>query len=86
MGSTDQFIASRNYGMVDGSTPRMSNVIPQASHSLDYLSGHEAATSMMPDDMGWMSLPHQNSVLHIDPMGKPYLRSCIEKVFFSLFE
>jgi hypothetical protein len=74
LGSTDQFIASRNYGMVDGSTPRMSNVIPQASHSLDYLSGHEAATSMMPDDMGWMSLPHQNSVLH-DPMGKPYLRS-----------
>lgn len=74
LGSTDQFIASRNYGMVDSSTPRMSNVIPQASHSLDYLSGHEAATSMMPDDMGWMGLPHQNSVLH-DQMGKPYLRS-----------
>ena len=51
-----------------------SNVLPQASHPLDYLSGREAATSVMPDDMGWMSLSHQNSVLH-DPMGKPYLRS-----------
>nr|XP_023909334.1 uncharacterized protein LOC112020991 [Quercus suber] len=76
VGSTEQFIPSRNYGMVVGGnvTPRISNVLPQASHPLDFLSGREAATSVMPDDMGWMSLSHQNSVLH-DPMGKPYLRS-----------
>lgn len=75
LGSNDQFIAPRNYGMVDGNAaPRMSNVMSQAPHSLDYLGGHEAATSMMPDDMGWVSLPQQNSVIH-DPMGKPFLRS-----------
>lgn len=74
VGSAEQFSALRNYGMVGGGAPRISNVLPQASHALDYLSGREAATSMMPDDMGWMSLPHQSSVLH-DSMGKPYLRS-----------
>ncbi|KAL3572537.1 hypothetical protein D5086_026441 [Populus alba] len=37
------------------------------------LCGRDPASSLMPDDMGWMALP-QNSVLH-DPMGKPYLRS-----------
>ena len=74
VGSTEQFVASRNYGMVGGVAPRVSNVLPQASHPLDYLNGREAATPVMPDDMGWMSLSHQNSVLH-DPMGKPYLRS-----------
>lgn len=72
-GSNEQFISSRNYGMVGGITPRISNA-PQATHSLDYMSGREAASSLLPDDMGWMGLPHQNSGLH-DPMGKPYLRS-----------
>ncbi|XP_042975734.1 uncharacterized protein LOC122307135 isoform X2 [Carya illinoinensis] len=74
VGSMEQFTASRNYGMVGAGTPRINNVVPQVSHPLDYLSRREAATSMMPDDIGWMSLPHQNSVLH-DPMGKPDLRS-----------
>ncbi|KAF5456950.1 hypothetical protein F2P56_021095 [Juglans regia] len=74
VGSTEQFTASRNYGMVGAFTPRINNVLQQVSHPLDYLGRREAATSMMPDDIGWMSLPHQNSVLH-DPMGKPYLQS-----------
>ncbi|KAF5479236.1 hypothetical protein F2P56_000074 [Juglans regia] len=74
VGSTEQFTALRNYGIVGGVTPRINNVLPQASHPLDYLSGREAGISMIPDDMGWMNLPHQSSVLH-DPMGKPYLRS-----------
>ncbi|XP_024017809.1 uncharacterized protein LOC21390955 [Morus notabilis] len=74
--STEQFISSRNYGMMGGgATPSISNVLPQPTHSLDYMSGREAAPSLMPvpDDMGWMGLPHQNSGLR-DPMGKPYLR------------
>lgn len=74
VGSTDQFISPRNYGMVGGVTPRMGNVLPQAAHALDYLGGREAATSVMHDDMQWMNLPHQNSGLR-DPMGKPFLRS-----------
>ncbi|KAF3435324.1 hypothetical protein FNV43_RR22411 [Rhamnella rubrinervis] len=77
--STEQLISLRNYGMVGGVTPRINNVMPQATHSLDYMSGREAAaaSSVMPDEMGmgWMGLPpHQGSSLH-DPMGKPYLRS-----------
>ncbi|CAK7348125.1 unnamed protein product [Dovyalis caffra] len=72
-GSAEQFVLPRNYGMVSGVTPRISNALPQAAHPLDYFSGRDSASSLMPDDMGWMPLP-QNSALH-DPMGKPYLRS-----------
>lgn len=75
--SAEQYISSRNYGMMGGgATPGMSNVVPQPTHPLDYISGQEAGSSLMPvpDDMGWMGLPHQNSGLH-DPMGKPDLRS-----------
>ncbi|KAI4350427.1 hypothetical protein L6164_004884 [Bauhinia variegata] len=72
---TDQFLSSRTYGgVVDAGPPRINAVVPQVSHPLDYLSGREVPNSLVPDDMGWMGLPHQNSALH-DQMGKPYLRS-----------
>ncbi|KAL9384863.1 hypothetical protein Peur_021873 [Populus x canadensis] len=73
VGSAEQFVLPRTYGMVSGVTPRVSNALPQPAHPLDYFSGRDTASSLMPDDIGWMALP-QNSVLH-DPMGKPYLRS-----------
>uniref|UniRef100_A0A6N2MD37 DEUBAD domain-containing protein n=1 Tax=Salix viminalis TaxID=40686 RepID=A0A6N2MD37_SALVM len=73
VGSAEQFMLPRTYGMVSGVTPRISNALPQAVHPLDYLSGRDNASSLMPDDIGWMTLP-QNSALH-DPLGKPYLRS-----------
>ncbi|XP_022750426.1 uncharacterized protein LOC111299478 [Durio zibethinus] len=75
MGSTEQFIPQRNNGMVrESSSGIIGNSLQQAAHPLDYLGGGDATTSLMTDDMGWMSLPHQNSALH-DPMAKPYLRS-----------
>ncbi|KAJ7976304.1 Nuclear factor related to kappa-B-binding protein [Quillaja saponaria] len=74
VGPAEQFITSRTYGMVDVGTPRISSVVPQTSHSLDCLSVREAADSLVPDDVAWMSLPHQNSALH-DQIGKSYLRS-----------
>ncbi|KAJ6680336.1 NUCLEAR FACTOR KAPPA-B-BINDING PROTEIN [Salix purpurea] len=73
VGSAEQFMLPRTYGMASGVTPRISNALPQAVHPLDYLSGRDSASSLMPDDIGWMTLP-QNSALH-DPLGKPYLRS-----------
>jgi hypothetical protein len=73
VGSAEQFVLPRNYGMVSGVTPRISNTLPQAVHPLDYFGGRDTASSLMPDDMGWMTLPH-NSALH-DPVGKPHLRS-----------
>ncbi|KAJ6401226.1 hypothetical protein OIU84_016607 [Salix udensis] len=73
VGSAEQFMLPRTYGMASGVTPRISNALPQAVHPLDYLSGRDNASSLMPDDIGWMTLP-QNSALH-DPLGKPYLRS-----------
>lgn len=69
----DQFLAPRTYGLVDAGTPRVNAVAPPTSHPLDYFAGREAPSGMVPDDMSWMSLPHQNSSLH-DQMGKPYLR------------
>ncbi|XWS43940.1 hypothetical protein CRYUN_Cryun15aG0001500 [Craigia yunnanensis] len=75
MGSSEQFIPQRNNGMVrGGSSGIIGNSLQQAAHPLDYLGGRDATTSLMADDMGWMSLPHQNPALH-DQMGKPYLRS-----------
>ncbi|XP_057758903.1 uncharacterized protein LOC130979470 isoform X1 [Arachis stenosperma] len=69
--NTDDFLAQRPYGVVDTDTSRTNAVAPQASHPLEYFSGREAPSSgLVPDDMAWMSLPHQN-----DQMGKPYLRS-----------
>ncbi|KAK7271071.1 hypothetical protein RJT34_26677 [Clitoria ternatea] len=72
--NTDQVLAPRTYGVVDAGTSRVNAVVPQASHPLEYFTGREAPTGLVPDDMTWMSLPHQNSALH-DQMGKPYLRS-----------
>ncbi|XWS32578.1 hypothetical protein CRYUN_Cryun22dG0001500 [Craigia yunnanensis] len=75
MGSTEQFIPQRNNGMVRGGTSGIiGNSLQQAANPLDYLGGPDATTSLMADDMGWISLQHQNPALH-DPMGKPYLRS-----------
>ncbi|KAF4397560.1 hypothetical protein G4B88_027300 [Cannabis sativa] len=77
MPHSNQFIPSRTYEMMGRATPVINNIPPQSSHSLDYMSGREAATSsLIPDDMGWIGLPppHQSSSLQ-DPMGKPYLRS-----------
>lgn len=73
--NTDQFLAPRTYGVVDAGIPRLNAVAPQASHPLDYLTGRsEPPIGLVPDDMAWMSLPHQSSALH-DQMGKPYQRS-----------
>ncbi|KAK7364754.1 hypothetical protein VNO80_13496 [Phaseolus coccineus] len=72
--NTDQFLAHRTYGLVDAGTPRVNTMAPPASHPLDYFTGREAPSGLVPDDITWMSLPHQNSSLH-DQMGKPYLRS-----------
>ncbi|KAK7290566.1 hypothetical protein RIF29_05077 [Crotalaria pallida] len=71
----DQSLALRNYGVVDAGTPRINAVVPPSSHPLGHFSGLEAPSTLVPDNMAWMSLPHQNSALH-DQMGKPpYLRS-----------
>ncbi|KAK7267259.1 hypothetical protein RIF29_19926 [Crotalaria pallida] len=73
--NTDQFLASRTYGELDAATtPRINAVVPQASHALGYLSGREAPSSLVPDDMARVSLPHQNSALH-DHLGNSYSRS-----------
>lgn len=77
LGSSEQFIPTRNFGVMNGGIPCNNNVLPQTSlsHSLDYLNGREtAAASLMANNIGWMGLPHQNSALH-DLMGKQYLRS-----------
>ncbi|KAJ6403840.1 hypothetical protein OIU84_012105 [Salix udensis] len=73
VGSAEQFVLPRTYGMVSGVPPRINNTLPQAVHPLDYYGGRDTVSSLMPDDMGWMTLP-QNSALH-DPVGKPHLRS-----------
>ncbi|XP_030539551.2 uncharacterized protein LOC115747506 isoform X2 [Rhodamnia argentea] len=74
IGSAEQFIPSRNYALVGGPMPSMSNVLPPAAHPLDYMNRREPATSLMPTDTGWINLPHQNSSLN-DSMGKPFLGS-----------
>ncbi|XP_020231542.1 uncharacterized protein LOC109812084 isoform X2 [Cajanus cajan] len=55
----------------DAGTPRVNAVAPPASHPLDYFTGREAPSGLVPEDMAWI---HQNSSLH-DQLGKPYLRS-----------
>lgn len=71
---TDQFLAPRNYGVVDAGSPRINAVVPPSSHPLDYFSGRDAPGALVPDDMTWMSLHPQNPALN-DQMGKSYLRS-----------
>ena len=70
----DQFLALRTYGVVDAGKPGMNAVVPPSSRPLDCFSGREAPSALVPDDIAWMSLLHQNSALH-DRRGKPYLRS-----------
>ncbi|KAI9176665.1 hypothetical protein LWI28_005692 [Acer negundo] len=76
IGPTEQqFISPRNYGLVAGGAPGINPALPHTGHPLDYFGGRDAAAaSMIPDDISWVNLPHQNPSLH-DPMGKPYLRS-----------
>ncbi|KAI6677394.1 hypothetical protein NL676_038190 [Syzygium grande] len=74
IGSAEQFIPSRNYALVGGPMPSMSNVLPPAAHSVDYMNRRDPTTSLMPNDTGWINLPHQNSSLN-DSMGKPFLGS-----------
>lgn len=74
MGSTEHFISSRNYGGLGGGIPRSTTVLPQAANPLNFLSGCEAAATPKTNNMGWTSLPHQNSALN-DSMGEPFLRS-----------
>lgn len=71
---TEQFGPTRSYGAVDASTLRVNAAVPPTSHPLDYLSGREAHSSLLPDDATWMNLPHQNPAL-LDQMGKPFLRT-----------
>ncbi|KAE9588839.1 putative nuclear factor related to kappa-B-binding protein [Lupinus albus] len=71
----DQSLALRNYGIVEGGAPRTNSVVPPSSHPLSHFSGLEAPSStMVTDNMAWMSLSNQNPALH-DQMGKPYLRT-----------
>uniref|UniRef100_A0A1J3F6T1 Nuclear factor related to kappa-B-binding protein n=1 Tax=Noccaea caerulescens TaxID=107243 RepID=A0A1J3F6T1_NOCCA len=73
--SSAQVIASGNYGMLmGGGTTQISSNLTQPANPLDYLSGSNPATSLMPDDVAWMNQSRQNSGLH-DPLGKLYPRS-----------
>ncbi|CAM8971187.1 unnamed protein product [Rhodiola kirilowii] len=74
MGSPGQVMAQVGFGVTGGNISRYSNVIPQVSHPLDFLNGREAAPSLLPSSMGWVSVPHQNPSLH-DLTGKPFIRS-----------
>lgn len=71
---TDQFLSPGNYGVVDAGTHRINAVVPPSSHPLDYFSGRDAPSALVPDDMTWISLPPQNPALN-DQMGNSYLRS-----------
>ncbi|XP_048233797.1 uncharacterized protein LOC8273091 isoform X4 [Ricinus communis] len=73
MGPTEQFMLPRNYGMESGVSSRINTSLPQAALSMDYINGRDTTSSLMSDDMGWVTLP-QNPALH-DPVGKSYLRS-----------
>lgn len=72
----DQFLAPGAYGMLDAGTPRINAVVPPSSHPLDYFSGRDTPSAVVPNDMTWVSLPPPppDPALN-DQMGKPYLRS-----------
>ncbi|XP_020877434.1 uncharacterized protein LOC9307662 isoform X2 [Arabidopsis lyrata subsp. lyrata] len=74
--SSHQMVASGNYGMLmgGGGTTQVSSNLVQPANPLDYLSGSNPTTSLMPDDVAWMNQSRQNSSLH-DPLGKLYPRS-----------
>ncbi|XP_010420014.1 PREDICTED: uncharacterized protein LOC104705662 [Camelina sativa] len=73
--SSDQVVAPGNYGMLmGGGTTQVGSNLVQPANPLDYLSGSNPVTSLMPDDVAWMNQSRQNSGLH-DPLGKLYPRS-----------
>ncbi|EOA19908.1 hypothetical protein CARUB_v10000158mg [Capsella rubella] len=73
--SSDQVVASGNYNMLmGGGTTQVGSNLVQPPNPLDYLSGSNPVTSLMPDDVAWMNQSRQNSGLH-DPLGKLYPRS-----------
>lgn len=73
--SSNQVVASGNYGMLmGGATTQVGSNLVQPANPLDYLSGSNPTTSLMPDDVAWMNQSRQNSSLH-DPLGKLYPRS-----------
>ncbi|CAK9166175.1 unnamed protein product [Ilex paraguariensis] len=70
---TEQFIQSRNYGVVG--VPRNNHMLPQMGNPVvNYSSGHETAGGLKNNNMGWMSLPHPGSALQ-DSIRKPFMRS-----------
>nr|KJB70713.1 hypothetical protein B456_011G088500 [Gossypium raimondii]KJB70714.1 hypothetical protein B456_011G088500 [Gossypium raimondii]KJB70715.1 hypothetical protein B456_011G088500 [Gossypium raimondii] len=73
MGSTEHLIQQRSNGINENSMEQA------GGHPLDYLGVRDASMMVMGDEMGRMSMAHQNAVaaLHDDQlaMGKPYLRS-----------
>ncbi|CAN8299713.1 unnamed protein product [Cochlearia groenlandica] len=74
--TSDQVVTPGNYGMIMGGvgTTQVGSNLVQPTNPLDYLSGSNPSTSLMPDDVGWMNQSRQNSGLH-DPLGKLYPRS-----------
>ncbi|CAH8292198.1 unnamed protein product [Eruca vesicaria subsp. sativa] len=74
--SSDQVVASGNYEMLmGGGTTHVGSSLAQPTNPLDYLSGSNPVTSLMPEDVTWMNnQSRQNPGLH-DPLGKLYPRS-----------
>ncbi|ESQ41351.1 hypothetical protein EUTSA_v10012594mg [Eutrema salsugineum] len=73
--SSDQVVASGNYEMLmGGGTTQVGSSLALPTNPLDYLSGSNPATSLMPDDVAWMNQSRQNPSLH-DPLGKLYPRA-----------
>ncbi|KAK2968820.1 hypothetical protein RJ640_028213 [Escallonia rubra] len=73
MGSTERFIQPAN-SVGFGGGISASDLLTRAANPLDYLSGHEAASGMKTNNLGWVSLPHENSALQ-DSISKQFLRS-----------
>ncbi|XP_056846265.1 uncharacterized protein LOC108815149 isoform X1 [Raphanus sativus] len=73
--SSAQVVASGNYEMLmEGGTTQVGSSLAQPTNPLDYLSGSNPATSLMPNDEAWMNQSRENSSLH-DPLAKLYPRS-----------
>ncbi|CAK9183683.1 unnamed protein product [Ilex paraguariensis] len=63
MCTTEQFTQSRNYDGLGGGIHTTSNMLPQIANPFNHLSGHEAAAGLKNNNMEWMSLPFQESVV-----------------------
>ncbi|CAH8328183.1 unnamed protein product [Eruca vesicaria subsp. sativa] len=69
-------VASGNYEMLmGGGTSQVGSNLAQPTNPLEYLSGSNSATSLMPDDVVWMNQSRQNNSGLQDPLGKLYPRS-----------